>query len=122
MQPDEKKKLVERLVDLTVPNTMRESDMSTKVGSALASGMRQRMRQEQIDVRMRHLSPEQISALLAFYDSAMGRSILESQAEIERELGSSMSLISHDVHDQVIEELQSEIFPLQADGSLGPKS
>lgn len=122
MQPDDKKKLVERLVDLTVCNTICESDMSTKVGSALARGMRQRMRQEQIDVRMKHLSPEQISALLAFYDSAMGRSILASQAEIERELGSSMSVISHDVHDQVIEDLQSEIFPLQADGSGRPKN
>ncbi len=116
MQPVEKKKLVEKLVDLTVPDTLSESDMSSSIGYELASRMRQRIRQEQIDIRLRHLEPEQIHALLEFYDTAMGRSILESQSKIDRDIAESMSSISADVHHQVIEELQSGILAAKPGG------
>ncbi len=116
MQPDEKKKLIEKLVDLTVTDTLSESDMSTSIGHALASRMRERIRQEQVDIRLRHLEPEQISALLDFYSTAMGKSILESQSRIDREIAISMSNISNEVHKQVMEDIQSGILSARSDG------
>ena len=121
MQPDEKKKLVEKLVDLTVQFNMSECDISTAVGAELVNRMRLRMRQAQIDARMKHLDPEQVSALLTFYGSTMGRSILERQARIDAELGSGMANLSSEVHHQVIEELQAQVIPLQSDGAPSHK-
>jgi hypothetical protein len=64
MQSDEKKKLVEKLVDLTVRDLMSESDRSMSTGKEFSSRMRKKFRQEQIDLRLKHFESEQIRALL----------------------------------------------------------
>ena len=100
MQSDEKKKLVEKLVDLTVRDLMSESDRSMSTGKEFSSRMRKKFRQEQIDLRLKHFESEQIRALLDFYDTAMGKSILESQSKIDHEVASNVSVIFNEVHDQ----------------------
>ncbi|PCJ23362.1 MAG: hypothetical protein COA96_11945 [SAR86 cluster bacterium] len=117
MQFDEKKELVEKLVELTVRDIVSESDTLTKVGYKFASRMKQKIRQEQVDLRLKHFAPEQIKALLNFYDTAMGKSILENQSKIDHEIASNVSIISHEVHHQVVEDIQSEILQKNAERS-----
>ena len=113
MQPDEKRKLVENLVNLTVGDTLSETDMSTRIGYEFATRMRQRIQKEQIDIRMKNFDEGQIRALLDFYGTEMGQSILASQSKIDHELASSMAAISSDVHNQVIEDMQSGVLSAQ---------
>ncbi|MEX0963853.1 MAG: DUF2059 domain-containing protein [Pseudohongiellaceae bacterium] len=99
MQADEKLQFVERLVELTLGNLASEPDPSTSTNNEFANALREKFRQQQIDLRMKYFEPEQIVALLEFYDTPMGRSILQKQAKIEQEIASNVSVISNAAHN-----------------------
>lgn len=107
MKADEKRVLVERLVELTVRDVMSDSDMSTSIGKELKNRMRQKILQEQVELRLKHFELEQIEALLDFYSTDIGKSILKSQSNIDQELSARISIVSHDTHQEIVEDVQS---------------
>jgi len=114
MPADKKQELVERLVDLTVRDIMKSSKLSTGIGREIANRMSPRIRQEQIDLRLKHFDIDQVRALLDFYSTEMGRSILASQFKIDEELTEGISIISSGVNQEVASDIRS--------GKLDPKN
>jgi len=55
------------------------------------------MRQEQIELYIKHYEPEQLQALLDFYGTDIGKSILQSQSRVSDELAAGTRLISSEV-------------------------
>lgn len=91
---DKKRELAEKVVDLTVMNRIRSS--ATLNGSPdpeMAERSRQRMRQEQIELYIKHYEPEQFLALLDFYSTDIGKSILESQRKVSDELAAGTRIM-----------------------------
>jgi polyhydroxyalkanoate synthesis regulator phasin len=110
MQPDEKRELVQRLVEIhTSQDLVSAADLSMSAGKDFSKCMTQKIQQEKIELHLKYFDTEQIRALLDFYDSPMGRSILESQSKIDFDLTEHISIISNDVHKQAVEDIQSEI-------------
>ena len=107
MPAEDKHKLVEELVDLSVRDVMNSADLSSNLGNEITSRMRGKIRQEQIDLRMKHFEIDQIKALLEFYRTEMGKSILESQSRIEQELAEGISVLSAEVNQEVLDEIQA---------------
>jgi len=60
----------------------------------MAEKMRLRMRQEQAELYLKHFTTEQLQALLDFYKTDMGKSILESQSRVSDELAGGIRLVS----------------------------
>jgi len=104
MNADEKRKLVEELVALTAGDPVRKHPPGAAGLKEIDEKIRQRMREQQINIRLKHFSPEQIVALLDFYATKMGKSILSSQGRISDEIASAMQLVVH----EVIEETQDK--------------
>ena len=50
----------------------------------------------QIKLRAKHMSNEQLDALLDFYTNDMGRSILEAQERIRKETSETRASLTHD--------------------------
>lgn len=98
MNPDEKRKLVERLVALTMPELVCDAKSVAEETVEFASRLREKLLQKQIELHIKHLEPEQIQALLDFYDTDMGASILKSQAKIEEELANTVSVVDEASH------------------------
>ncbi|GJM12240.1 MAG: hypothetical protein DHS20C12_06430 [Pseudohongiella sp.] len=115
MQPDEKRELVRRLVEIISRDKTSEQSSPSDIGYEFSKRMNEKIQQEQIELHMKHFDAEQIKALLDFYDSPMGRSILECQSNIDHELADNISVVSEDVHQQTVEEIQSKI--LQKDNN-----
>lgn len=88
------RELVEKLVAITLPDLEREASDTAAEHDEFAESLREKFRRQQIELRMKHFEPEQVQALLDFYDSEMGASILESQAKIDREIASSVSILT----------------------------
>lgn len=79
MDTESKRELAEKVVDLTVMNRVRSfASMNGVPDPAMAEKMRLRMRQEQTELYIKHFEPEQLFALLDFYSTELGKSILES--------------------------------------------
>ncbi len=55
------------------------------------------MRQEQIELYIKHYEPEQLQALLDFYGTDIGKSILESQCRVADELAAGTRLVSSEI-------------------------
>ena len=95
MDSDRKRELAEEVVDLTVMNRVRSS--ASKNGAPdpdMAEKMRQRMRQQHIELYMKHYNPDQLIALLEFYKTGIGKSILESQKRVSDDLAAGTRIIS----------------------------
>jgi len=88
------RELVEKLVAITLPDLEREACDTAAEHDEFAESLREKFRRQQIELRMKHFEPGQVQALLDFYDSEMGASILESQAKIDRELARSVSILT----------------------------
>lgn len=56
--------------------------------------MRFRMRQEQTELYIKHFDSEQLQALLDFYSTDIGKSILESQSKVSDELAAGTRIVS----------------------------
>jgi len=61
-----------------------KATIETGIPSSTVS-VEEKSRAYQIELRAKHMTEEQIDALIAFYESDMGRSIIESSAKISRE-------------------------------------
>lgn len=61
--------------------------------------LRSRMRAEQTALHIRHYEEEQLSALLDFYSTDMGKSILASQESLAKEIASGTRLESGAMHE-----------------------
>ena len=116
MNAEEKRKLVEELVALSVGDPVRKHPVrkhppgAADLFNEIDEKIRQRMREKQINVRLKHFSPEQIVALLDFYATEMGKSILTSQGRISDEIASAMQLITHEVIEETQDKRREEAF------------
>ncbi len=86
MNNEDQYKKAERLVELTGVGRNYISGSRRETPSETHEADRQRMMMEhQIELRAKHMSPEQLDALLEFYSGEMGKSILEAQERIRQE-------------------------------------
>ena len=100
MDTESKRELAEKVVDLTVMNRARSFATTNGASDpAMAEKIRLRMRQEQIELYMKHYEPEQFVALLDFYNTDIGRSILESQSKVSDELAAGTRIMSGEFRD-----------------------
>lgn len=68
--------------------TLREPTITgTGISEEYKEQLRKRFYEEQIALRVKHFSEDQLQALLDFYSSAMGKSILESQNKMTDDMG-----------------------------------
>lgn len=92
---DRKRELAEKVVDLTVMNRVRSfANLNGVPDADMAEKLRLRMRQEQIELYIKHFEPEQLLALLNFYNTEIGQSILESQKNVSDELAAGARMVS----------------------------
>ena len=111
MNAEEKRRLVEKLVDLTVRNPVRKHPAGADgLVKEINEKIRQRMREQQIDIRLKHFSPEQLAALLNFYGTDIGKSIIASQGRISDEFASAMQLVTREVIEVTQEKGREEAF------------
>lgn len=95
MKADSKRELAEKVVDLTVMNRARATaTVNGKHDPEKTEQLRLQMREEQIALHMRHFEVDQFRALLDFYSTEIGASILNSQEEIANEVHSGFRLVS----------------------------
>lgn len=106
---NKKKKLVEKFLNLKASLLMSDSELSLNSDSEYSKHMRLKFSKEQVDLHLKYFDIEQLEALLSFYDTAIGKSILENQIKIDHEISSDISIISDEVHHQAIEEIQSTL-------------
>lgn len=104
MNAEEKRKLVEKLVDLTVRavrDPMRKHPaLADELFKEINEKIRQQMRKQQIEIRLKHFNLEQLVALLDFYETDLGKSIIASQGLISDEIDSAMQLVTHEVLEE----------------------
>lgn len=53
-----------------------------------------------IELHIKHLSKEQLEALIEFHESEIGRSIKDAQLQIQKELGKEMMALNNDESDK----------------------
>ncbi len=100
MDTGRKRELAEKVVDLTVMNRIRTSaTMNGVPDPEMAEKHRLRMREEQTELYLKHYEPEQFVALLDFYNTNIGKSILESQKKVSDDMASGMRLVSGEVRE-----------------------
>jgi hypothetical protein len=86
MNNEDQYKKARRLVELTGVGRNYISGSSLEVPPEGPEAERQKiMIDHQIELRAKHMSPEQLNALLEFYSGEMGQSILEAQERIRLE-------------------------------------
>ena len=93
---DEKRILAEKVVDLTVMNRARAiaSDSNGRNAEKTEKLMSQ-MRGQQIDLYIKHYHPAQLKALIDFYDTDMGKSILVTQKHVSEDM--AFGIVTKDV-------------------------
>ncbi|PCH61700.1 MAG: hypothetical protein COC19_04495 [SAR86 cluster bacterium] len=95
MNSEEKRELAETVVDMTVMNRFRIfSSNSDGYDAKMSEIARFRMREEQTALYAKHYQSKQLTALLDFYSSEMGKSILTSQERVADEMASGVKLVS----------------------------
>ncbi|PHS06164.1 MAG: hypothetical protein COA78_14510 [Blastopirellula sp.] len=62
--------------------------------------LRLRMREEQTVLYIRHYEPEQLLALLDFYSTDIGKSILDSQKRVSDDMASGVRLVSGEIGEE----------------------
>ena len=104
MTSESKQVLCEKVVDLTVMNRMQAT--ATVNGTPdpdMAKKMRARMREEQIALHMKHFEADQLVAMLDFFSTEVGASILQSQKEMAADVHSGFRLVSGDYSKDAFE-------------------
>ena len=86
MGTDEKRKLAERVVELTVMNRLQDQ---------MPEEVKERLREEQVGLHLKHFEPEQLMALIDFYETEMGKSISLCQKRMADDFRSGIKLVSH---------------------------
>jgi hypothetical protein len=86
MGPDEKRKLAERVVELTVMNRLQDQ---------MPEEAKERLWEEQVGLHLKHFEPEQLTAHIDFYETEMGKSISLSQKRMADDFRSGIKLVSH---------------------------
>lgn len=95
---DRKRELAEKVVDLTVMSRVRSfANLNGVPDADMTEKLRSRMRQEQTELYIKHFEPEQLLALLDFYNTEIGQSILESQKKVSDELAAGTRIVSGEV-------------------------
>lgn len=95
MDAEEKRSLAEKVVDLTVMNRVRGiATDSNGPNAGMTEEFRSRMRAEQTALYVKHYEPEQFIAILDFYNTDIGKSILASQERLADEMASGTRLVS----------------------------
>ncbi|MEZ5490271.1 MAG: DUF2059 domain-containing protein [Gammaproteobacteria bacterium] len=98
MDTDRKRELAEKVVDLTVMSRVRSfANLNGVPDADMTEKLRSRMRQEQTELYIKHFEPEQLLALLDFYNTEIGQSILESQKKVSDELAAGTRIVSGEV-------------------------
>ena len=98
MDTERIRKLAEEVVDLTVMNRVRYSaNLNGAPDPVMAEKMRLRIRQEQIALYIKHYEPAQLQALLDFYSTDIGKSILDSQRRVSDELTAGTRIVSSEI-------------------------
>lgn len=98
MDTDRKRELAEKVVDLTVMNRVRSfANLNGVPDAEMAENLRSRMRQQQTELYLKHFEPEQLRALLDFYSTEIGQSILESQKKVSEEISAGTRIVSGEV-------------------------
>ena len=109
MNTDNKRKLVEKLVELTVRDPVSEvTGSASEIGLELREKLRERFKEQQVNIRLRHFSEDQLKALVGFYETDMGISILEAQNRISEELAAGIELISSGVFEELQQSIDQE--------------
>ncbi len=109
MASENKRDLVEKLVDLTVRDPIGSiSGNPSQLDLEMYEKMRQRFREEQINIRFKHFSTDQLIALLNFYETDMSESILITQNDISEEIISGFQLVSEEVSKEYSEKRHEE--------------
>lgn len=98
MDIERRRELAQKVVELTVMNRVRSfASLNGAPDADMAEKLRSRMRQEQTELYIKHFEPEQLQALLDFYNTEIGRSILDSQKKVSDEVSSGARLVSGEV-------------------------
>jgi len=92
MSGDQKRELAEKVVDQTVMHRMKITSDSNGSNPQLTEKFRSQMREQQIDLYCKHFEIEQLQALLDFYSTEMGKSILESQKRLSGDISSGLRI------------------------------
>jgi len=85
MDVDKKRKLAERAVDLTVINRLQDQ---------ISDEVRAKLRGEQVRLHLKHVESEQLTALIDFYVTEMGKSISISQKRMADNIRNGIKLVS----------------------------
>lgn len=100
MSDEEKRKLAEKVVDLTVMNRAKAfASDSNGPNAEMTEKLRLRMREEQTVLYIKHYETEQLMALLDFYSTETGKSILASQERLSNDMASGIRLVSEEVRE-----------------------
>ncbi|NQV69308.1 MAG: DUF2059 domain-containing protein [Pseudohongiella sp.] len=103
-----KRRLAEKVVDLTVMNRAKTfASDSNGPNAALTEKLSLRMREEQTVLYIKHYETEQLNALLDFYNTEIGKSILASQERLSAEMASGVRLVREDSPDKPFFSRQS---------------
>jgi len=95
---EEKRNLAERVVDLTVMNrAIAIASDSNGPNADMTKKLRFRMREEQTVLYIKHYETEQLMALLDFYNTEIGKSILASQERLSHDMAFSVGVASGEV-------------------------
>jgi len=114
MDTREKRKLAEKVVDLTVMNRARATaTVNNKPDPEMTEKLKLRMREEQTELYVKHFDSDQLLALLDFYTTEMGKSILESQKRVSGDISSGMRIVSGDASAGAPGKPFSQNFPHQ---------
>ena len=107
---DNKKDLVKKLVELTIRDPVAAiSGNPSELDKKMNEKLRSRIREEQINVRIKHFTLDQINALLDFYATEMGQSIIESEKRISKEFLAGIELVSGEVTEEYQEKRHQEL-------------
>ena len=87
----DKRKFVEQVVDLIVMSRNRStaSDLNGP-NLEMTQKLRSKLREEEIALHMKHYESEHLVALLDFYNTEMGESILSAQIRMSHDMSSGL--------------------------------
>ena len=95
---EQKRRLAEEVVDLTVMNRFRSFSAGSTGRSADGDMQaRVRMRQQQTELYKKHFEVEQLTAILDFYRTELGESILTSHERLVDDMASGFRLVTEEV-------------------------
>ncbi len=120
MTPEDKARKAEQLFDLMVRDSF--PDLTTAGASGklleLQKELGNRFRKLHIELRLKHFTDEQLEALLSFYDSDLGKSIIDAELQIREEFSMLMKGVTEELDSEKPDNL-SETIDRREDGDGG---